>query len=144
MALSVKAMPAADNLETQCVLSWFEGFEAGVNGDEKNSTLLSGIMKSRNSHKLNAKYAAMPVYGRAYILMADGQYLFGASVSRSLQQQVEAADAQWAELSMQQQTELTAMYQRYTEVMQSWTLPNLQTAISAPAAILPGKEELSA
>lgn len=144
VALSIKGMPAADNLETQCVLSWFEGFEAGVNGDEKNSTLLSGIMKSRNSDKLNAKYAAMPIYGRAYILMADGQYLFGAAVSRSLQQQVEAADAMWDQLDATQQAELIGMYQRYADVMQNWTLPYLQTEISAPAAILLGKEELAA
>lgn len=144
VALSVKGMPTTENLEEQCILSWFEGFEAGINGDDKNSTLLYGIMKLVHSDEVNAKNATMPIYGRAYIQMTDGQYVFGAAASRSLQQQVEEADAMWDQLDATQQAELIGMYQRYADVMQSWELPNLQAAISAPAAILPGKEELAA
>ena len=140
VALSVYGAPTAEDQNS--VYSWFEGFRAGSNN--QNSTLLHGIMKGYLSDQSNASRAAMPIYGSAYILTKDGQYLFGAVASRSLQEQVEEVDAMWSTLTSEQQTEVAAMYQTYSDVMQNWELPNLQAALNPQVALLPGKEELAA
>jgi len=127
VALSVSGAPTEKN---PGVMSWFNGFQPGINGCDTNSTLLHSIMKSNRPAKVNAANAAMPIYGRAYILTNDGQYLFGATVSRTLQEQVEAIDTMWSKLNAQQRAEVATMYQTYSNVMQNWALPNLKTLIS--------------
>ena len=80
VALSVVTAPNASNLETYCGYSQFTGFEAGEGANSVGtSTLLKGIMKAANGDEKNAKNAAMPVYGRAYIKTSDG-YFFGETV----------------------------------------------------------------
>lgn len=125
VALSLSGAPTA---AAPGIQSRFEGFRAGSNGGEVTSTLLYGIMKTGRTAKTNAAYAAKPVYGRAYILTVDGQYLFGAAVSRSLQEQVEAVDTMWSQLTATQKAEVLSMYQTYAEAMKSWTIPNLKAA----------------
>ena len=142
VALSVYSVPAAGDKTS--VRSWFEGFQAGVNGGDTNSTLLYGIMKSEWSAEKNAANAAMPIYGRAYILTNDGRYLFGAAVSRTLQEQVEEADALWGKMTFLQQMELATMYQTHMGAMQNWALPNLQAAVAPQAVTVARKEKLIA
>ena len=142
VALSVVAIPSSENMETYCGYSVFRDF--GCNdGGNVISTFLRDIIKTTNSVEKNAARAAMPIYGRAYILTKDGQYLFGAAVSRSFQEQVEEVDAMWSQLTFQQQMEVATMYQTYFNVMQNWNLPNLQAAISPQVAVVTRKKELA-
>jgi len=130
VALSVKGMPTAETMNKDCIFSKFEDFEQGFNGVGKNSTLLKNIMKKSNAAPINNRNANMPVYGRAYILTNDGQYIFGASASRTLRQQVEAIDTMWTGLSEEQKTSVQQMYADFVNVMQYWTLPNLKETIA--------------
>ena len=130
VALSVKGMPTAETMNKDCIFSKFEDFEQGFNGVGKNSTLLKNIMKKSNAAIINNRNANMPVYGRAYILTNDGQYIFGASASRTLRQQVEAIDTMWTDLSEEQKTSVQQLYADFVNVMKYWTLPNLKETIA--------------
>ena len=125
VALSVVGVPTRDNLEKDCKYSGFTGFKAGKNADT-TSTLLKGVMKSGNAALVNYRNANMLIYGRAYILTNEGEYIFGAAASRTFKQQVEAIDTMWSKLSETQKTSLAEMYEDFTNVMKSWNLPNLK------------------
>lgn len=123
VALSVQAEPTANALGT---LSWFEDFAPGAEANSANGTLLHSILKPGNTHAVNAENAQIPVYGRAYVLTTDGEYIFGETVSRSLRQQVELIDKMWDTLSSDQQTAMIQMYNAYQSVMQDWDISKLQ------------------
>ena len=127
VALSVVAEPNATNLNAYCGYSIFSNFLAGngANSAKATGTLLRDIMKAGNKDRINARNAAMPVYGRAYIKTADG-YMFGATVNRNLKQQVEAIDTMWDKLLVTQKAPVSAMYENFANVMGSWNIPNIQ------------------
>ena len=118
VAVSVRGTPVVG--AAGCGYSSFTGFQSGENAP---STLLKNILSATNSDYQNNRNAQMQVYGRAYIQTADG-YIYGDTVSRSFRQQVELADASWASLSAEQQTALTDLYQAFTAVVDTWTVPN--------------------
>lgn len=91
-----------------------------------NGTLLKGVMKASNTAANNGRNAAMEVFGRAYVRLTDGSYLFGVVRQRSLQQQVELADAKWVYLSETERTALKEMYALYKQEMAAWNVPNLK------------------
>ncbi len=124
VALSVAGAPSADALG---ICSWYDSFAPGAGANAANGTLLHGIMKSSNSEAVNAANAGMPIYGRAYILTKDGQYIFGESVSRSLREQVELIDAQWDALTSEQRSALLSMYENYQSVMANWNISNIKS-----------------
>ena len=125
VALSVVTAPNADNLDPYCGYSVFTGFEAGEGANATGtSTLLKGIMKAANGDNKNAKNAAMPIYGRAYIKTAEG-YIFGETVGRSLQEQVEAIDPVWDDLKAGQKAPLLSMLEGFGTAMDSWNIPNI-------------------
>lgn len=123
IALSVKAQPTELNLDALCDYTVFRDFTAGSNG--ATGTLLTGIMREENTDEENARNAAMPVYGRAYILTDEG-YLFGNCVTRDLQTQLEAIDGIWAALTATQKTALLEMYEKFESVMAQWSIPNIK------------------
>jgi TRAP-type C4-dicarboxylate transport system permease large subunit len=86
-------------------------------------------MKKSNAAPINNRNANMPIYGRAYILTNEGEYIFGASASRTLRQQVEAIDTMWTDLSEEQKTSVQQMYADFVNVMKYWTLPNLKETL---------------
>ena len=90
------------------------------------STLLYGIMKPGNNTANNRLHASMEVYGRAYVELDNGEYLFGVTRTRSLQQQVELADEQFQEYS----NGLMSLYNTYPTVIDEWNLPNLKNFLS--------------
>ena len=118
VAVSVRGTPVVG--AAGCGYSSFTSFQSGENAP---STLLKNILSATNSDYQNNRNAQMLVYGRAYIETADG-YIYGDTVSRSFRQQVELADASWASLSAEQQTALTDLYQAFTAVVDTWTVPN--------------------
>lgn len=130
VALSIKEVPSAENIKTVCATSYFTNFSAGNNSDG-TSTLLKNVMKTENTQAVNEAQSRMPIYGRAYILTNDGEYIFGEPVSRSLQQQAEqiATDAVWNELTDAQVDASVLMYRKYTPIMRKWKVTNIESAI---------------
>ena len=129
VALSVKGIPSEENLNTQCGYSKFSGFKAGEgsNTESATGTLLYGIMKDTNTPEGNARNAALSVYGRAYIKTAEGVQ-FGAVVSRTLQEQVEALDAGFDALTVAQKRAVLKMYANYQGIMDTWNIPAIKNA----------------
>lgn len=126
VALSVVAEPTAENLKKNCQRSVFTDFAAAQ--ERYTGTLLRWVMKSENLVSENRSNAEMPVYGRAYILTTDGQYLFGQTVSRSFRQQVEGVDALWDTLTDVQKEEVRGLYMENLFIMKNWDVPNIREA----------------
>ena len=131
VALSLNGEPTAENLEAECCYTSFDGFESGALGNLGNasSTLLTGILKQSYSDALNQKNAERPIYGRAYALTKDGQYLFGNSVSRSLAQQLEDVDGMVPSLSETQVSALVNTYTKFDHVLSGLELPGIAQAV---------------
>ncbi len=108
-----------------CGYSRFETFKTGKNVP---STLLRNILKSSNTEIRNACNADMQVYGRPYIQTAGG-YIYGECVNRSFREQVEQADADWADLTPEQQTALIELYRAFQSAMEDWVLLNVKNEI---------------
>lgn len=126
VALSVKAVPTADNLDTECKYTQIKkDFTAGGMDADATSSLLKNVLKPTNSILANNRNSNIPVYGRAYILTEDG-YMFGASAQRTFKEQVEGVDAKWGKLDAGQKKSVVNMYKLYRTVMSSWTLPSLR------------------
>lgn len=133
VALNIKAVPALDNLDSDCKLSELEGFRSGGVSTSGNSTLLTGVMKTDNPQSMNVANASIPVHGRAYVLLNDGTYMFGASASRTFREQVELADAMWNDLSDSQKADAVNMFNNYAAVMENWNIPNIVAAAQTAA-----------
>lgn len=133
VALSLNGEPTAENLEELCCYTAFEGFESGPVGNLGNSssTLLTGILKQSYSDELNQKNTQRLIYGRAYALTKDGQYLFGNPVSRSLAQQLEDIDGMVPSLSEVQVSALVKTYTKFDHVLSGLELPGIAQAVEA-------------
>lgn len=127
VALSVSAMPNASNMETACKYSSYTQFQSGSSGNDGAGVLLKGIMKDKNSDRQNAYNATVPVYGNAYMLDKNGNYIFGVGVCRSLQEQLELIDRQWDTLG-EDQAAVMKLCDKYEEVTENWEIPNIQAA----------------
>ena len=125
VALSVYAEPTAENLTDSCAYTYYTDFSAGGLDAEATSTLLTGVMKEKNSESRNEKLANMAVYGRAYFVLDDGTYLFGATADRSFKEQVEATSDIWYSLNMTQKDSVDAMYNRYRSIIDKWDAMNI-------------------
>lgn len=127
IAMSVKQIPDETNIDTDCVRSWFDGFKSGSN-TSGTSTLLTNVMRDIFPDSINQQNANMKIFGKAYIQLEDGTYLFGEGVSRSLRDQVELIDHDWSSLTTVQKQGASAMYGIYADVMDQWKIPNLKAA----------------
>ena len=111
----------------------FEGFQPGENANEGNSTgtLLKGVMKTTNKDLINNRNANIAVYGRAYVLLDDGTYLFGESVDRTLRTQVEMIEDLWkaGKLDEDQQAALVEMCSEFYPVVRYWNIPSILEAV---------------
>lgn len=125
IALSINAMPDAQNLESDCKRSRFTQFASGADGNSVNGTYLSGIMKPSNKALINLRNSNVPIYGRAYIEIESG-FVFGSGRVRTLKQISEAADARWASYEDEPKKNMSQMYVTYSSIMKSWELPNLR------------------
>lgn len=104
-----------------------QGPEDFSTGAEHTGALIRNIMKQENSADTNAIYAAMPIYGRAYVQLKNGQILYGSCRSRSLQQQLEYTDLMWSATTVLQQSKLVEFYRTYENLMADWDLSKLPT-----------------
>lgn len=129
VVMSVTGDPTEEDLQKTGTYSWFTGFEAGRNLGDNTSTLLHGVLSSSNKTLINKRNANMPVYGRSYILLDDGEtYMLGGAVQRTFREQVEGADAIWNELGTEQQASLVEMLEEFEAVMTGWNIPAIRTA----------------
>lgn len=92
------------------------------------SVLVKDILKVENTDAENVRNARMTIYARAYIQLANGEYIYSDVISVNLQQVVTAAQNKWDVLSTTQQDALLRMYATYSGVMSSWNVPNLKAA----------------
>lgn len=125
VALSIREVPNATNMDAYCKYSKFENFVVGVQNEKATSTILKGVMKEENSDFTNNRNACMPIYGRAYMLLNDGSYVFGEAKCRSFKQQVECIDTIFTSLTVEQRTAIAKLYQDFETVIKKWNVPNI-------------------
>ena len=130
IALNVKEAPNAENMGKGSHFSTFTGFESGPYGNLGNatSTLLKGILRTSNTVAKNESNMNVSVYGRAYAKTADGQYLFGRCVSRSMKEQLEGVNDIVDDLSSAQIKTVTNIYYRYKSVLENKGLDKIHAA----------------
>ena len=128
VALSLVGEPNAENFATQCKASWFTGFQSGSDANETDncSTLLKGVMKPTNTKEMNTSNAALPIYGRAYVLTKDGQYLFGRANGRTLKLQLKDVDKIWSSLTTVQKQAVQNVFNEYKDIMSGWGFSNIK------------------
>lgn len=121
VALSVKGVPNAENLDDTCQRSSFADFTNG----KATSTMLNGILKTGNAYLINKVNADTPVYANAYIEMKDGSIVFGEYQSRSLKMQVQGINGMWCLLTDAQKAAMKELFTTFQSVMKSWDLTGI-------------------
>lgn len=101
--------------------------ELFATGVENTSTLIRNIIKPENRDWINEKNAAIPIYGRAYVKLRDGQILYSECKSRSLRQQLEAIDLLWSATTTLQQSKLVDFYKNNKALTAQWDIPKLRS-----------------
>ena len=131
VALSAKEEPNEQNMGKTSKYSYFTGFQAGPEGNtgKAGSTLLTGILKESNNEATNKRNLNVPVYGRAYVQLTDGPYVFGQTVEQSLLQQLEGVDAMVDSLSVTQLESLLEMYETYRDLLKRDSLSKIEEAL---------------
>ena len=140
IALSVDKAPEEADLNATTSLKAEAGIVRGKNvvltrftdsfgNSTKTSVLVKGVMKKTSGYYTNYSNAGRPIYGRAYVRLADGTYVLGVTRQLSLQQMVEKMDAQWEKLGPQGKESLVNMYKdtSYQRIMRRWNIPNICT-----------------
>ena len=125
VALSLKGAPVEETMDTTSKYSKFHTFVAGNKNSNETSTLVRGILKTRNSVEENERNAQMPIYGRAYLKLKDGSYIFGATVSRSLREQIEGVAKIWDNLTIPQKDAVYGMCKPYMSTVETWDVSSI-------------------
>lgn len=93
-----------------------------------NSALISGIL---DGEATDGADAATLIYGRPYILLSDGTYLYGSVYATNLKALTELiVENKWNDLSLVQNRAIHAMYAAYTDTMERWSVNALQKAVA--------------
>lgn len=137
VALSIEDIPDADNLDTDCGYSYFTGFQAGANANDADSTstLLYNVMDETLPDLANTHRANLPVYGRAYILTKNNQYVFGtatgtdANAPCTFKWLTQQADARLPGYSKDQVAGAVGLYKKFSKVMAKWDVDNIESAL---------------
>ncbi len=124
VAMSVDGAPT---LETMNNSKHYTQLDKALFGTKEgnNGSLLYGIMKAENGVTANNKNAATGVFGRAYIKLTDGSYLFGTTRSRSLKAQVELAGEKMDSLTAEEQDGLYKFVEKFTKDVKDWSLDKI-------------------
>lgn len=126
IALSVTDEPGEQTLENPAHFTRFapEAFGAG---EDATGTLLTGIIRQDLGYNTNTSRANMTIYGRAYVEVGEGQYLFGVTRQRSLKEQLVGINAKFDSLEEAQKDAAAAMYGKFRKLMSSWNLDKIQS-----------------
>ena len=122
IALNAYEAPSAANMNTTTLYTKCTNWDA-----ECQSVLLTGIMKAENDVQTNWDNGSTRVYACAYVETADG-YTFSDGYAISLEEMTELVSKSWDSLSEFQQTSLLDMYSMWWDVMDYWTIPEIQKA----------------
>ena len=130
VAVSVQGTPTEQNMGKTSQFSKFYTFESGPYGNLGNatSTLLKGILKPTNTNEKNETNLNTSIFGRAYVVTMDGQYVFGKTVNRSMLQQLEGVNGQVDDLSNAQIKNIANIYKTYQSVLSNKGLDKIQAA----------------
>ena len=128
IAFNLTEAPDATNL-TPGTYSKFTGFQAGEgkNGTSAGTSVVN-IMKEDKTEYENGLNAKRAIYGSAYILTKDGEYLFGQVESRSFRDVVAGTNDYWNNLNQTQKDAVVAMYKRFEGNMKYWGLDKIMAA----------------
>ena len=84
-------------------------------------------MKEENEPEVNKANARQRVWGRAYLKLTDGRYVYSETAEASLQAVVQAVNSKlWDSLTDAQKASLTQLYTTYQEEMKNWEIDNLK------------------
>ena len=132
VVVSIQGVPTKETIATQCARSWYYDFVSGSKGNTANGALVKNIMSQAYTDEENATHAQLPLYGRAYIRLSDGSYMFGSTVERTLRQQVEDINKQWSSLKNDQKDAMVAMYNTFADIMKVWKISSIVKAATTP------------
>ena len=101
-----------------------------------NGTVLKKIMQAENSFTINNRNASIQIYSQAYVELNDGTRILGSSYNLSLKQIMEGTttstgiDGLWETLNDPQKNSVRAMYQAFSQVMDTWKIPYIKNDIT--------------
>ncbi len=127
VALSVMAPPEAEAMGKDALFTAFEATQFGADATA-TSTLLTNIMHTENNEATNTRNAQIPVYGRAYIRLSDGSYLFGCCRTVTLLEVLEKASKNFTNLSATQRDGLLRLYNTFSTTFDNLKLDGLKDA----------------
>lgn len=128
IAFNLSEIPNATNM-VEGTYSKFDNFAPGENANGTSaSTSVVDIMKTTQTEYTNGMNAKMPIYGSAYILTKDGEYLFGEAANKTFRQVVQDVDARWNSWEIDQKAAVIEMYKRFEGNMKYWGLSNISEA----------------
>lgn len=128
IAFNLRENPNATNM-VEGTYSKFDTFKPGFNANGTTAgTSVVNIMKSSQSDDINGQNAAMPIYGSAYILTNEGEYIFGRVENKTFRQVVEGVNSYWHDLNDYQKNAAVALYKQFEGNMQYWGLANIKSA----------------
>ena len=128
IAFNLRENPNATNM-VEGTYSKFYTFAPGANANgTKASTSVIDIMQITQTEYINGKNAKMPIYGSAYVLTKDGEYLFGEAANKTFRQVVQDVDARWNSWEVDQRAAVVEMYKRFEGNMKYWGLSNIPQA----------------
>lgn len=141
VALSIIEAPNEENLNTKCGYSTFYDFRPGENGntEQNTGTVLKGVMQEGQASLINKRNATLSIWGRAYIQLTGGEYVFGESRQRSLKEQIKIFNDNWDSSKYTDENRLDAamLYKKYVSIMKDWGVHNMEsTAIRGEAGSL--------
>ena len=129
VALNAIEEPTVSNIGTTSKLTSFSPEKFNTDA-ESTSSLLYGIMKPTNSESVNKEHASTVVYGRAYIQLGENEYMLGQTQNRTLQEQVEATDSGFANMTTVQMKNILDLCSAYSGIVADWQIPTINTWIN--------------
>lgn len=123
IVLNPEEIPTKENMDTTSSYTTMskEQFNSG-----STSCLLKDIMKSGIGDSENLARADIPVYSNAYVVLTNGDVLFGNTVNINLKDMAAMINEVWVSLSLAQKEAFMTMFDSYENVMRddSWSVSN--------------------
>ena len=133
VAVSIQGDPAPNGvLRADAKTTSFSTFRAG--GNAVSSSYITNIMTESNGYTVNKRNAAKTIYGRAYVQLPDGTYLYGPLETNSLQSTVETINESWDQITLDAlKKPIFEYYNTFKSVMKTWNIGKISTEAEAAA-----------
>ena len=106
--LNAAEAPTLENMETTSIYT-----------TTGTSCLLANILKTDSTEAENLDRSGATVYAGAYVVTADGSVLLGATVSTCLQEQINAIDAGFTYMTIQQKEAYMGLFYAHEELLRN-------------------------